>query len=72
MNLKGKSLLHTWAMYRFGVHPEHGYVGDEKYPYILKDLRSNQWTVTGCTDEPVSGKFTDMLVHHFLFLFVNL
>ncbi len=57
-------------MFRFGVHPEHGYVGDEKYPYITRDLRSNQWTVTGCTDEPVPGKFADVLVDIFIGLLV--
>ncbi|CAL8110213.1 unnamed protein product [Orchesella dallaii] len=58
--LHWKSLLHTWALYRWGVHAEHGYVGDSKFPYAQRDLHSQEWTVTGCSDEKIMGRFTDI------------
>ncbi|ODN03755.1 Calcium-activated chloride channel regulator 1 [Orchesella cincta] len=58
--LHWKSLLHTWALYRWGVHAEHGYVGDSKFPYAQRDLHSQEWAVTGCSDEKIAGRFLDI------------
>lgn len=55
----GKALLHMWAQYRFGVHSEHGYVGDSMFPYAFRNP-NRQLTVTGCSNANVKGKFVDL------------
>ncbi|CAL8110215.1 unnamed protein product [Orchesella dallaii] len=56
-----KALLNLWATYRWGVHEEHGYIGNFKFPYSYRDLSSNEWKVTGCSDQPIAGEYVDAI-----------
>lgn len=57
MFILGKVLLNLWAVYRWGVYEEHGYVGDVKYPYTYMDPATDEWKVTGCSDQLISGSY---------------
>ena len=57
----GRSFVHEWAKYRYGVFEEYGYPGDERFPmFHTKSQFTSQGIVSEivpnyCVDEPLKG-----------------
>ncbi|XP_021958389.1 calcium-activated chloride channel regulator 1 [Folsomia candida] len=55
-----KTLMVLFARYRYGVWEEHGFIGDELFPYFSLNEDSTTWEATGCNNEPLVGKFINV------------
>uniref|UniRef100_T1JCB1 VWFA domain-containing protein n=1 Tax=Strigamia maritima TaxID=126957 RepID=T1JCB1_STRMM len=53
----GKTLVHEWAHYRYGIFDEYGYPGHERYPMFYLDPNTEQLVPNYCSDQPITGRF---------------
>ncbi|CAG7827710.1 unnamed protein product [Allacma fusca] len=52
-----KALVTQWARYRWGIWEEHGYPGDDRFPYFYQQPGRQGWQTTGCSDVELEGEY---------------